>query len=55
MDRASYGLNLLRAAELVQTRRDGRVIYHRLVEGFPYQLLEHCLYQLLTISDKENR
>lgn len=53
MDQASYGLKLLRSAALVQTRRDGRVIYYRLAEGFPHQLLEHCLHQLLTISAKE--
>ena len=50
MDQASYALKQLRAARLVQTRRDGRVIYHRLAQGFPHQLLEHCLRELLTIS-----
>jgi DNA-binding transcriptional ArsR family regulator len=55
MDQASYALKQLRSARLVQTRRDGRVIYHRLAEGFPHQLLEHCLHQLLTISSKEHR
>lgn len=50
MDQASYALKQLRAANLVQTRRDGRVIYYRLADGFPHQLLEHCLTQLLTIS-----
>jgi len=53
MDQASYGLKMLRSAGLVQTRRDGRVIYYRLADGFPHQLLEHCLRQLLTISTKE--
>jgi DNA-binding transcriptional ArsR family regulator len=51
MDQASYALKQLRSAQLVQTRRDGRVIYHRLAEGFPHQLLEHCLRELLTISE----
>jgi ArsR family transcriptional regulator, lead/cadmium/zinc/bismuth-responsive transcriptional repressor len=50
MDQASYALKQLRAAGLVQSRRDGRVIYYRLAEGFPHQLLEHCLHQLLTIT-----
>lgn len=50
MDQASYALKLLRSAGLVRTRRDGRVIYYRLADGFPHQLLEHCLLQLLTIS-----
>ncbi|CAN5121433.1 metalloregulator ArsR/SmtB family transcription factor [soil metagenome] len=53
MDQASYALKQLRAADLVQTRRDGRVIYYRLADGFPHQLLEHCLYQLLSITGKE--
>jgi ArsR family transcriptional regulator, lead/cadmium/zinc/bismuth-responsive transcriptional repressor len=55
MDQSSYGLKLLRSAGLVQTRRDGRVIYYRLADGFPHQLLEHCLRQLLTISAREGR
>jgi DNA-binding transcriptional ArsR family regulator len=52
-DQASYALKQLRAAGLVSTRRDGRVIYYRLADGFPHQLLDHCLRQLLTISDRE--
>lgn len=55
MDQSSYALRLLRAAGLVQQRRDGRVIYYRLADGFPHQLLEHCLHELLTIADKEAR
>ncbi len=50
MDQASYGLKLLRSAGMVQTRRDGRVIHYRLADGFPHQLLEHCLHELLSIS-----
>jgi DNA-binding transcriptional ArsR family regulator len=53
MDQASYALKMLRGPRLVQSRRDGRVIYYRLAEGFPHQLLEHCLRQLLTISSSE--
>jgi DNA-binding transcriptional ArsR family regulator len=53
MDQASYALKLLRSANLVQTRRDGRVIYYRLADEFPHQLLEHCLRQLLVISSGE--
>jgi len=52
-DQSSYALKQLRAAGLVSTRRDGRVIYYRLPDGFPHQLLDHCLRQLLTISDRE--
>jgi ArsR family transcriptional regulator, lead/cadmium/zinc/bismuth-responsive transcriptional repressor len=54
MDQSSYGLRALRQAGLVTSRRDGRVIYYRLTEGFPHQLLEHCLIQLLSISTKES-
>ena len=54
-DQSSYALKLLRSAGLVQTRRDGRVIYYRLADGFPHPLLEHCLRELLTISQKEGR
>jgi len=49
-DQVSYALRHLRASGLVQSRRDGRVIYYRLADGFPHQLLEHCLRQLLTIT-----
>ena len=54
MYQSSYGLRALRQAGLVTSRRDGRVIYYRLTEGFPHQLLEHCLLQLLSISTKES-
>jgi DNA-binding transcriptional ArsR family regulator len=52
MDQSSYALKLLRTAGLVEARRDGRVMYYRLADGFPHQLLDHCLRQLLTISGK---
>lgn len=51
-DQTSYALKALRNAGLVQTRRAGRVINYRLADGFPHQLLEHCLRQLLTITRK---
>jgi DNA-binding transcriptional ArsR family regulator len=50
MDQSSYALRQLKAAGLVQARRDGRMINYRLADGFPKQLLEHCLRQLLAIS-----
>ena len=53
MDQSSYALKQLRAAGVVASRRDGRVIYYRLAEGFPHQLLEHCLHELLKISNQE--
>ena len=55
MDQSSYALKLLRSSGLVQSRRDGRVIYYRLADEFPHQLLEHCMKQLLDISMKKAR
>jgi ArsR family transcriptional regulator, lead/cadmium/zinc/bismuth-responsive transcriptional repressor len=49
-DAVSYGLRLLRTAGLVQTRRDGRVVFYRLVDRFPEPFLEHCLRQLIALS-----
>lgn len=49
-DQVSYALKLLRTSGLMQNRRAGRVIYYRLADGFPHQLLEHCLRQLMTIT-----
>lgn len=49
-DSVSYALKLLRTAGLVQFRKQGRVVYYRLGDGFPHQLLEHCLRELLTIA-----
>ena len=49
-DQVSYALKLLRTAGMVRFRRDGRVVFYRLSERFPHQLLEHCLRQLLTIA-----
>jgi DNA-binding transcriptional ArsR family regulator len=55
MDQSSYALKLLKTAGLVESRRVGRVIYYRLADGFPHQLLDHCLRQLLTISAEGGR
>ena len=52
-DQVSYGLKMLRLAGLVSFRREGRMLCYRLSDGFPHQLLEHCLRQLLTIAAKE--
>lgn len=54
-DQTSYALKTLRNAGLVQTRREGRVINYRLADGFPHPLLEHCLRQLLTITEPGDR
>jgi DNA-binding transcriptional ArsR family regulator len=53
-DAVSYALRLLRTAGLVQFRKQGRVVFYRLGNGFPHQLLEHCLRELLTIARKES-
>jgi DNA-binding transcriptional ArsR family regulator len=50
-DAVTYGLRILRTAGLVTNRRDGRVIYYRLPDDFPEPLLEHCLRQLIALSD----
>lgn len=52
-DAISYALRLLRTAGLVAFRKEGRVVFYRLADGFPHQLLEHCLRELLTIANKD--
>jgi DNA-binding transcriptional ArsR family regulator len=52
-DQVSYAVKMLRLAGLVSFRKDGRVVFYRLSDGFPHQLLEHCLRQLLTIAVPE--
>jgi DNA-binding transcriptional ArsR family regulator len=52
-DSAGYALKLLRMAGLVRTRKSGRTVLYRLAEGFPHEMLEHCLRDLLSISDGE--
>ena len=52
-DQVSYALKMLRLAGLVSFRKDGRMVFYRLSDGFPHQLLEHCLRQLLTIAAPE--
>ena len=49
-DAVGYGLRLSRTAGLVQTRKDGRVMYYRLADSFPEPLLEHCLHQLIYLA-----
>jgi ArsR family transcriptional regulator, lead/cadmium/zinc/bismuth-responsive transcriptional repressor len=52
-DQVSYGLKMLRLAGLVSFRRDGRIVYYRLSDGFPHPLLEHCLRELLAIASPD--
>jgi DNA-binding transcriptional ArsR family regulator len=49
-DAVSYGLRILRTAGLVQTRKEGRVVFYRLATNFPEPLLGHCLRQLVVLS-----
>ncbi len=50
-DAVGYGLRLLRTAGLVARRKEGRTVYYRLARGFPEPLREHCLRQLVTLSE----
>ena len=52
-DQVSYALKMLRLAGLVSFRKEGRMVFYRLSDGFPHQLLEHCLRDLLTIAAPE--
>jgi DNA-binding transcriptional ArsR family regulator len=52
-DQVSYALKMLRLAGMVSFRKDGRLVFYRLSDGFPHPLLEHCLRQLLTIASPE--
>jgi ArsR family transcriptional regulator, lead/cadmium/zinc/bismuth-responsive transcriptional repressor len=52
-DQVSYALKMLRLAGLVSFRKDGRMVFYRLSDGFPHRLLEHCLRELLSIAVPE--
>src|ERR1700753_952307 len=52
-DQVSYALKMLRLAGMVSFRKDGRMVFYRLSDGFPHPLLEHCLRQLLSIASPE--
>jgi DNA-binding transcriptional ArsR family regulator len=49
-DAAGYALKVLRMAGLIRGRKTGRSVCYRLAEGFPHEMLEHCLRDLLRIS-----
>ena len=49
-DAVGYALRLLRTAGLVTKRKQGRVVYYRLAEGFPEPLRNHCLRQLIALA-----
>ena len=49
-DSVGYGLRVLRTAGLVSTRKQGRVVFYRLSDGFPDPLRQHCLRALVDLS-----
>jgi DNA-binding transcriptional ArsR family regulator len=49
-DAIGYALRVLRNAGLVTTRKEGRVVYYRLTEGFPEPLREDCLRRLIELA-----
>ena len=49
-DAVGYALRLLRTAGLVTNRKQGRVVFYRLAEGFPEPLRDHCLRALVDLS-----
>jgi DNA-binding transcriptional ArsR family regulator len=49
-DSVGYGLRILRTAGLVEARKVGRTVYYRLAGSFPEPLLEHCLRELIHLS-----
>ena len=49
-DAVGYGLRILRTAGLVESRKQGRTVFYRLAGSFPEPLLEHCLRELIHLS-----
>lgn len=49
-DAVGYALRLLRTAGFVISRKEGRVVYYRLSDGFPEPLREHCLRRLIELT-----
>lgn len=49
-DAVGYALRLLRTAGFVTSRKEGRVVYYRLSDGFPEPLREHCLRRLIELT-----
>ena len=46
----SYALRVLRMSGLVKGRKEGRAVFYRLAEGFPRELLRHCLPSLPVLA-----
>jgi DNA-binding transcriptional ArsR family regulator len=51
-DSTGYALRVLRTAGLVSRRKQGRVAYYRLAEGFPEPLRQHCLMRLVELTEE---
>ena len=49
-DSVGYALRLLRTAGFVTSKKEGRVVYYRLADGFPEPLRKHCLRRLIELS-----
>ncbi len=49
-DAVGYGLRMLRTAGLVNRRKDGRMVFYRLAQGFPEPLRQHCLIRLAELA-----
>ena len=53
-DSTGYALRVLRTAGLVTRRKEGRVAYYRLAEGFPEPLRQHCLMRLVELTQDDS-
>jgi len=53
-DSVSYALRLLRSAGLVDTRKQGRVVYNRLADNFPEPLRDTCLRRLIDMTHTDD-
>ena len=49
-DAVGYALRVLRTAGLVTRRKQGRIVFYRLADGFPEPLREHCLRRLIELT-----
>jgi ArsR family transcriptional regulator, lead/cadmium/zinc/bismuth-responsive transcriptional repressor len=54
-DSVGYALRVLRTAGLVSFRKEGRMVYYRLAEGFPAQLLDHLVLMLGRLAPQYGR
>lgn len=49
-DAVGYGLRMLRTAGMVSFRREGRVVFYQLADGFPDRLLDECVLALGSLA-----